>query len=89
MIVGVAIRNDNVLITLPKPARHVDCFELAKSLGIDFIAVGLGKKADNPGFYTHTGKYLNRMQAAKYIKRIKQKTLDGKYRQAICSEDLW
>lgn len=89
MIIGVAIRNDNTLITLLKPARHVDCFDLAKSMGIDFISFGIGKKADNQGFYTHTGKYLNRVQAAKYVKRTKQQTTDGIYPSALCSENLW
>lgn len=89
MIIGVAIKNENITIMLPKPSRHVDCFRHAESLGIDVMRAGIGIKAKDQGFYTHTGKYLNREQAYRYARRIKQPFIDGPVRHCICSEDLW
>ena len=88
MILGVAIKNENILITLPKPNRHCDCFQHAYDLGIKSGEVGLGVKAINQGFYTHTGRYLNREQAAKYVKRIKQPVVSPVGRH-LFSEEVW
>lgn len=88
MIIGVAIRNDNMVISLPKPNRHSDCFAYAKRLGINLSESELGKKADHQGFITHTGKFLNRVETAKYLKRIKQPTI-VKIGKVAISEDLW
>lgn len=88
MIIGVAIRNETILIKLPKPNRHSDCFEHAMALGIDINKTGIGCKAKDQGFYTHTGKYLDREQAFRYAKRIKQPLLDDAHK-ALCSENLW
>jgi len=57
-------------------------------MGINLSESELGKKADHQGFVTHTGKFLNRVEAAKYLKRTKQKTLFPIGGIAI-SEDLW
>jgi hypothetical protein len=88
MIVGVALRGENIIIMLPRPNRHCNCFWYAASIGIDCVKVKLGTKAVDQGFYTHTGKYLNREQAAKYVKRIKQETVEpvGAY---LFSETMW
>ena len=88
MITGVAIKNENITISLPKPNRHSDCFAYAQKLGIDLNQSGLGAKADWQGFVTHTGKYLNRAETAKYLKRTKQETV-VKIGSIAISEDLW
>ncbi|MCK5606264.1 hypothetical protein KAR91_30470 [Candidatus Pacearchaeota archaeon] len=88
MIIGVALRNENVIIMLPKPNRHSDCFLHADKLGIDTVKARIGTDVDHQGFYTHTGKYLNRRQALKYVRRIKQTTI-GNPIFILCSEDLW
>lgn len=88
MIVGVAIRNEKITIKLPKPNRHSDCFLYADSIGIDTVAIKLGTAVENQGFYTHTGRYLDRKEAYKYVKRIKQDTM-GAINFALFSEDLW
>ncbi len=88
MIVGVAIRNSKVIVMLPKPNRHSDCFHYLKELGIRPVKNKIGVKADDQGFYTHTGKYLNRVQAFKYAKRIKQALIDSP-NFGLCSENLW
>lgn len=91
MIVGVAIRNDVITIKLPKPNRHFDCFHYLDSFGIDFRKTDIGAKSKDQGFYTHTGKYLDRVEAFKYVKRIKQPVIDEPLpaRGGLCSEDLW
>jgi len=97
MIVGVAIKiGDHIEIRLPKPNRHHDCFRYFHEItGVSAPSVGLNVNGKNQGFYTHTGRYLNRVQAGKYCQRIKQPTnfdtpgmppFDGK---PVCSEDLW
>ena len=88
MITGVAIRNEHMVISLPRPNRHSDCFAYAKKLGINLSDSDLGKKAAHQGFVTHTGKFLNRVETAKYLKRIKQKTV-VKIGNLAISEDLW
>ena len=88
VIVGVALRGENIIIKLPRPNRHCNCFWYALSIGLDHVKVGLGKKAIDQGFYTHTGKYLNREQAAKYVKRIKQPTVE-KVSKHLFSETMW
>ena len=88
MIVGVAIRSDTVLVVLPKPNRHHDCFRHLKGMGINAVKSRIGVKKHDQGFYTHTGKYLNREQAFKHLKRIKQSVV-GKPKHVLFSEYLW
>lgn len=90
MIIGVAIKtpDDTILIRMPSPNRHHNCFEYAKKLGIKTKEIKLGMRGVDQGFYTHTGKYLNREQAYSYAKRIKQKMADDACRY-LFSEDLW
>lgn len=88
MIIGVAIRNDEITVKLPAPYRHSDCFEYLQEIGVDCVAAGIGVKADDQGFYTKSGKFLNRVQAFKYAKRVKQPLLDSPG-GALCSENLW
>lgn len=90
MIIGVAIRNDVVTIRLPKPNRHADCFEYANKIGINCIKAKIGIKGKDQGFYTHTGKYLDRAQAARYVKRVKQKIIiSDSNMKMLFSEDLY
>lgn len=88
MIVGVAIRGENILIKLPRPNRHCNCFWYAQLIGIDCVKYKVGIRGIDQGFYTHTGKYLNREEAAKYVKRIKQETVE-KVSTHLFSETMW
>ena len=90
MIVGVAIRiGDHIEVRLPKPNRHCHCFEyFYKLTGKRAPELDLRTGGENQGFYTHTGKYLNRKQALKYVKRIKQEVI-GTPHAYLFSEDLW
>lgn len=88
MIIGVAIRSETVLIKLPKPNRHSNCFEYAEMIGINSLKSNIGVKAKDQGFYTKTGKYLDRLQAYRYAKRIKQPLIDNPV-NVLCSENLW
>lgn len=91
MIVGVAIRSEKIMVMLPKPNRHCHCFWYLAEIGIHgpTAGIGVGQAAKNQGFYTHTGKYLDREQAARYVKRIGQPTIDGPVNGVLFSENLW
>ena len=88
MIIGVAIKGENMLIKMPKPNRHHHCFAYLKSLGVHATKAMVGVKEEDQGFYTHTGRYLNRIEAVKYVKRVKQETVEPVH-GALLSEDLW
>lgn len=97
MIVGVAIKiGDSIEVRLPKPNRHCHCFwHFSKVTGLKAPSLGLSTGGANQGFYTSTGKYLDRFQAMKHAKRCGQKLLphpDGvnhKWSHPLFSEDLW
>jgi len=77
------------LIKLPKPNRHHHCFYFAgKDLGIDLTDAAIGISPQDQGFYTETGKFLDRREALKYVERTKQKTI-RKPNKYLFSEDLW
>jgi hypothetical protein len=88
MIIGVAIRSDSLIVMLPKPNRHHNCFRYLHDIGVNAAQQKIGVKAVDQGFYTHTGKYLTREQALKYVKRIKQPLIDNP-KKYLFSEDLW
>ena len=97
MIVGVAIKiGDSIEVRLPRPNRHCHCFEhFFKVTGITAPKTGLKLGGENQGFYTSTGKYLDRFQAMKHAKRCGQKLIktddDIKHRwkHPLFSEDVW
>lgn len=96
MIVGVAIKNEIMMISLPKPARHCDCFlylieQFGRKKGTKIARNMHGK---NQGFITDKGIYLDRFQAMRHVKRCKQKLLDcehatHQWNHPLFSEDLW
>lgn len=90
MIIGVAVKfGDFIEVRLPAPNRHCHCFwHFAEVSGLETPPVGMKSGGENQGFYTHTGKYLNRKQALAYVKRIKQPVI-GKPKSHLFSEDLW
>lgn len=96
MIIGVAIKSENVTISLPKPNRHGHCFVFcAEVLGIKPVKHLIGNKSGAQGFITDKGVYLNREQAMRHVKRCKQKLIpdrqDGQVNKSkyLFSEDLW
>lgn len=91
MIIGVAIRNKNLIIQLPKPNRHCDCFKYAFDLGLDIETTGIGMKAKHQGFYTNSGRYLDRAEALKYVQENPQSMVKNAdfLIGGLFSEDLW
>ncbi len=96
MITGVAIRNESVIISLPRPARHCDCFMYCfEVLGIKAPEHSIGSKVAHQGFVTDKGVYLDRFQAMRHAKRCGQelvKTDDDikhKWHHPLFSEDVW
>jgi len=90
MIVGVAVKfGDYIEIRMPAPNRHCHCFwHFAEATGLETPPQGMKTGGENQGFYTHTGRYLNREQAMKYVKRIKRPVI-GEPRKYLFSEDVW
>lgn len=90
MIIGVAVKfGDHIEVRLPAPNRHCHCFwYFAEAVGLDAMPKGLQTGGKNQGFYTHTGRYLNREQALSYVRRIKQPLLEETKRY-LFSENLW
>jgi len=90
MIIGVCVKfGDFIEVRMPKPNRHCHCFwHFIECYGADGTPKGLSSAGKQQGFYTHTGRFLDREQAAKYVKRIKQPTVEpvGKY---LFSETVW
>ncbi len=86
MIIGVAVKQGNLMICLPKPNRHHHCIRYAVDvLGLT-PPIGSGK--NNQGFYTADGKYLMRAAALKYAKKHGQ-LINTEARCYLFSEDLW
>ena len=97
MIKGVAVifhhEGAEIVVKLPKPNRHCDCFKYAAEvLG---LPLGSHHGADNQGFYDNNGKYLNRKDAMTHVKMTGQKLLpmldDGRVNKSsrLFSEDVW
>lgn len=86
LIIGVAVKEKDVMVCLPKPNRHHDCIRYAvEVLGID---PPFGCRAIDQGFYLADGTYLQRAEALQYVKNKDQLT----NKEAKCylfSEDLW
>ncbi len=86
MILGVAIKHGQLMICLPKPNRHHDCIKYAVDvLGLNWPLSCAGKLQ---GFYTDTGKYLNRQRALGYVRKNGQ-LVNEDARCYLFSEDLW
>lgn len=90
MIIGVAVKfGDHIEVRLPKPNRHHHCFQYFSEItGLKSPPDDLQTGGKNQGFYTHTGRYLDRKQALSYARRIKQPICAEAHRY-LFSEDIW
>ncbi|MCB0176525.1 MAG: hypothetical protein KDJ97_38860 [Anaerolineae bacterium] len=87
MIIGVAVKQGDLVICLPKPNRHHDCIRYAvEVLG---LTPPIGVPAKNQGFYLADGKFLNREQAFKRVKETGQELRNEDAKKYLFSEDLW
>jgi len=82
-IIGVAVKFKDIVVALPKPNRHCDCFTHAHSvLGIDRLVSRTG--GVNQGFYTEQGEYLDRTEAFKTAEQLRSNyTLRRKQRRFV------
>ena len=86
-ILGVAVKFKDLMVCLPKPNRHCDCFEYAaKILGIKST---LGSPAINQGFYTDEAIFLNRVEAFEVAEKAGQIINYDDGRGILFSENLW
>ena len=82
MIVGVAIKKDQIVYFLPEPYRHHHVIKMMKRDYAD------GKPHKYQGFVTDDWKYLTRKEAAIYALENGQCSKLG-YPPRLFSEDLW
>lgn len=86
MIVGVAVKQGDLVIGLPKPNRHHNCIRYA--VGILGLTPPIGAPALNQGFYLADGTYLNREEAFEYAQKSGQ-IINPEAHKYLFSEDLW
>ena len=87
-IIGVAIwwQGDLVLV-LPCPKRHHHVIKYGEDvLG---LTPPIGAPADFQGFYTASGRYLNRKEALEHVKETGQPLRNPNAINYLFSEDLW
>jgi hypothetical protein len=82
MIIGPAIKKDDIIFSLKKPKRHHDVIKyMIEEFKIDV-------KNGEQGFITHDNKFLNRKEAAEYVLKRKDITKLS-WPPLLYSEDLW
>lgn len=86
MIIGVAVKQGEVVICLPKPNRHCDCIGYA----VDILGLTppIGSPAINQGFYLADGTYLNRKDALIHAREHDQ-LINKEAHAYLFSEDIW
>ena len=85
-IIGVAVKFNKIMVCLPEPNRHCDCFRYAKEvLKIDYQ----GCAADNQGFYTDDAVFLNRKAAYCVARKENQIVNPDPGKGILFSENLW
>jgi hypothetical protein len=94
-IVATAFRVGDVVLTLPRPARHCNYFagynEQSRAAGWDFPWVGWTKdelRGAEQGFITHEGVFVGRVDAARVA--IESGQIEQlQWPPELYSEDLW
>lgn len=85
-IIGVAVKQGDLIICLPRPNRHCHCIHYGvEALG---LKPPIGAPALNQGFYLEDGTYLNREEAFEHVQHNGQK-LKSKPNVYLFSEELW
>lgn len=86
MLIGVAVKYDEITVLLPKPNRHY----MAHAHALKTLGLKPQNNTDlaSEGFYTSTGQFFNRRDAVAYarecgqIPRLAQPT-------SLTSQHLW
>ena len=86
MIMGVAIKQGDITVCLPKPHRHCDCIMLA--IKVLRLSPPVGSPAEHQGFYLADGSYLNRADALLHAREHNQ-LINPEAHAYLFSEDLW
>jgi hypothetical protein len=85
-ILGVAIKQGNIFICLPKPNRHHHCIKYAiEVLG---LMPPISSEFCDQGFYLENGKFLGRHEALEHAIDEKQLIHNVKI-NFLTSEDIW
>ena len=86
MIIGVAVKEGDLMICLPKPNRHHHCIMYAVTVLGLIPPIGAAEGAQ--GFYTAQGEFLNRTEALAHAIKHDQ-LISIKAKHELFSEDLW
>lgn len=90
MIIGVAVKFNEIMVCQPKPSRHHSCYRnLCEILDVDTL--DFANKDFVHGFYTDKGQFLDRKKALQYCidNHIPHSTQSNLYEPMLFSEDLW
>lgn len=82
IIVGVAIKCGDLIISMPKPARHSDIIN-------NPVFFGAKLSDEMQGFITSEGEFLPRGAARILVIRNSQPTKSLGHPSELFSEDLW
>lgn len=86
-IIGVAVRQGDIVIALPRPNRHCHC--MAYAVDVLGLTPPIGAPALHQGFYLSDGTYLNRADALQHAKACGQEMRNPDAIAYLFSEDLW
>lgn len=89
MIVAVAVRFGDAVLSMPPPARHHHVLQVADGLGLDALV-----SPEDQGFLTSSGSYVGREKALRIALDAGQLREDtarsgGYAGEELFSEDLW
>ncbi len=85
-IIGVAVKQGDLVICLPKPNRHHDCIRYA----VDVLGLTppISSRTESQGFYTASGRFASRGMALD-IARYHKQLINKEAHHGLFSEDVW
>lgn len=91
-----ALKVNGYIVSLPRPARHNDVWHYLIAHYPDIVALNpeirIRRNAEQFGFLTQSGKWLDREAAKKHVKKIGQRARFSENTQdlrGLFTEDLW
>ncbi len=93
MIVSVAVKIGDLILSLPRPARHHNVVHMFNRLFKESSRPHWSYEEEVQGFLDDKGNFLTRLEAMTHVKECGQKLVarppNGYKGQELYSEDLW